>query len=66
MDSWPHIITDLTGAGYSEAKIAERVDTTQPTINRLKLGRQATVRYEVGAKLKKLHVEVMRKRGAAA
>ncbi len=65
MDSWPHIITEIMVAGYSEAQIAERTETTQPTINRLKRGKQSTVRYEVGAAIKKLHADTRRKRRRA-
>lgn len=40
-------IQTLLASGWTEAKIAAEVGTTQPTINRIKRG--ATPSYDVGA-----------------
>lgn len=53
------IVLDLIEAGLSEQEIAQAVGTSQPSINRIKLGKQGKsgVKYELGVKLIELHRE---------
>lgn len=53
------IVIDLIAAGLSEQEIATAVGTSQPSINRIKLGKQGKsgVKYETGVKLVALHRE---------
>jgi hypothetical protein len=53
------VIQDLIARGLTEAAIAERVSAmgvpvSQPTINRLKLGKHARTSYEIGTALRSL------------
>lgn len=51
------IVLDLIHSGLSEQEIAQIVGTSQPSINRIKLGKQGKsgVKYEMGVKLVELH-----------
>lgn len=51
------IVLDLIHSGLSEQEIAQIVGTSQPSINRIKLGKQGRsgVKYEMGVKLVELH-----------
>ena len=51
------IITDLIDANLTEKQIADLADTSQPTINRIKLGNIKTPSYVLYAALVKLHSE---------
>lgn len=60
---WEKLIDDLVKAGLREAAIADRikaagVQTSQPTINRIKSGAIKSVKYELGQALINLHDEV--------
>ena len=48
---WSLAIQDLISAGYTEAQIAKRVGTTQPTIHYLKTGASSDVKYRLGVRL---------------
>lgn len=52
---WKEIISELVAAGLSEQQIADQVGVSQPTINRIKLGRRNRVEHETGEALRKLH-----------
>lgn len=51
------IVLDLIHSGLSEQEIADYVGTSQPSVNRIKLGKQGKsgVKYETGVKLIELH-----------
>lgn len=55
---WKDVITELVASGLSEKEIAARVGVTQPTINRIKLGRRKKVEHEVGEALLNLQKSV--------
>lgn len=50
------ILAELLRSGLSQRVIAERVGTTQPTINRAAKG--ADVRYVTGKAIERLYIEV--------
>lgn len=54
------IIEALLKAGLTESEIAARVGATQPSINRIKRGRQ-NPGYELGVKLHDLKNELCKK-----
>lgn len=58
---WEEIIRDLIAAGLSEGEIATRIGTSQPTINRIKLGRRKRVEHEIGEALLALQRTMKRK-----
>lgn len=49
------VIEDLRAVGLSEKRIAELVDTSQPTIHRIRTGESSDTSYRVGKALEKLH-----------
>lgn len=51
------IINDLSACGLSEADIAKLVNTTAPTINRIKRAGQMPL-WPLGDKLVRLHAEI--------
>lgn len=55
------IVLDLVRSGKSEQEIADYVGTSQPSINRIKLGKQGKsgVKYETGVKLIEMHRAVV-------
>jgi hypothetical protein len=60
-------VIDLVAAGWTEARIAAAVSTTQPTINRIKRGGQRTCNFELGQALTELaakHVTPSKRRVA--
>ena len=61
------LVQELIESGLTEAAIVGRlreagITTSQPTINRLKLGVTANARYDVGNAITALHARVCRKR----
>ncbi|MBD8801920.1 helix-turn-helix domain-containing protein [Pseudomonas syringae] len=50
------MLEQLQAEGWSQARIAERCCTSQPTIHRITKG--GDTRYEVGKAIEKLHQEV--------
>lgn len=61
------LVKELVESGLTETAIVARlkeagISTTQPTINRLKLGVTANARYDVGSAITALHARVCRKR----
>lgn len=64
------LIENLINSGLTENEIVSRlkdlgVQTTQPTINRIKTGAIAKVSYDMGAAIVTLHTKVCRKVKAA-
>ena len=64
------LIENLINSGLTENEIVSRlkdigVQTTQPTINRIKTGSIAKVSYDVGTAIVALHAKVCRKGKAA-
>lgn len=60
---WKTTVTEiLDWSGLSEADVASRVGTTQPTINRIKRGVTKTPTYDVGDALRRMHKSELRKR----
>lgn len=55
---WQKLIEDLLEEGLKEQEIASRVNTTQPTVNRLKRGHIGSPRHALGQALIDLHTEV--------
>jgi hypothetical protein len=51
MANFSQIVQDLVEAGLSEMQIADAVDASQPTINRIKLGKQKNIAYDLGYSL---------------
>ena len=56
-------IIELIAAGVSERDIAARIGVTQPSINRMRNGKQQPT-YEVGKKIADLYEEVCGNKGA--
>lgn len=54
--NWKKIIEEIKEKGYNEKEIAEIVDSTQPTINRLKNGLIKEPLYTLGIRLINLHL----------
>ena len=54
---WPQIIRDLLACGFTQTAIAKAVGLTQPSIPDILLGRQKSVRWEVGDALLSMHQE---------
>lgn len=52
------MLKQLLGLGYSQRAIADRIGTTQPTINRAAKG--ADVRYETGKAIERLYEHEMK------
>ena len=50
---FPEIIEDLVASGLTESEIAARVESTQPSINRIRRGKQ-NPSYALGDALRKL------------
>ncbi|AVX22802.1 hypothetical protein DA456_05035 [Pseudomonas syringae pv. atrofaciens] len=50
------MLSDLTAQGWSQARIAEHCNTTQPTIFRITKG--GDTRYEVGKAIESLHRKI--------
>lgn len=51
----PHqAVAYLAEAGWSESRIAREAGTSQPTIHRLKHGKQLNVSFDVGLRLVRL------------
>lgn len=48
---WTELINELLESGLSEQKIADRIGTSQATVNRIKLGRRKRVQHETGQAL---------------
>ena len=48
---WSLLIQGLISTGYTEAQIAKKVGTTQPTIHYLKTGASSDVKYKLGVRL---------------
>ena len=55
---WKEKLNQLEEAGWSQAKIAERIGVTQGYISQLKNGVRSEPKYGVGQKLIALHTEV--------
>lgn len=49
--NWKILITRIIDKGYTETEIAKHVGCSQPTINRLKLGKIDDPRYTTGASI---------------
>lgn len=49
----------LERGGLSEVELAKRVQTSQPTINRIKNGQSANIRHALGESLRALHKEIV-------
>lgn len=58
------MLAELAAQGWSQARIAEKCGTTQPTIFRITKGGGA--RYEVGKAIEALHKKVTKTKSAAA
>ncbi|MHC8342484.1 hypothetical protein [Pseudomonas sp. RT6P73] len=58
------MLAELAQHGWSQARIAEQCETTQPTIFRITKGGSA--RYEVGKAIVALHKRVLKARRAVA
>lgn len=56
------MLSGLFAMGFSQKAIAEKVDTTQPTIHRASKG--AGVRYETGKAIETLYEEAIQKTAA--
>lgn len=56
------MLTGLFALGFSQKAIADRADTTQPTIHRASKG--AGVRYETGKAIEALYAEAFEKSAA--
>ena len=50
----PNFIEDLVKAGMSEAEIGWSIGRSQPSVNRMRRGKQRTD-YETGRRLEELH-----------
>lgn len=50
----PNFIEDLVRAGMSEAEIGREIGRSQPSVNRMRRGKQGTD-YETGRRLEALH-----------
>lgn len=48
---WKDVVSELVASGLSEKAIADQVGVTQPTINRIKLGRRKKIDHETGEAL---------------
>lgn len=48
---WKEIVSELVASGLSEREIADSIGVTQPTINRIKLGRRRKIDHETGEAL---------------
>lgn len=59
------IITDLKAAGLTEKEIAERVGSSQSSINRFHRGKHEPL-YSVGAEIVKLHAEKCARQAASS
>jgi len=51
------LINELCDAGLTEAAIAKRAGTTQPSINRIRRGKQKP-KYDIADALRALHAEL--------
>jgi len=49
--NWNKVINDIIESGLSEAAIAKKVGTNQPTINRIKSGVTTKVEYSLGVRI---------------
>lgn len=58
MTDFQKLILDLVESGMAEAEIAKAVGVSQPTINRVKSGKQKNIGYALGAALIKMHAEL--------
>jgi predicted XRE-type DNA-binding protein len=58
------MLAELAQHGWSQARIAEQCETTQPTIFRITKGGSA--RYEVGTAIVALHKRVLKAKRTAA
>ena len=56
------MLTALFALGFSQKAIADRIDTTQPTIHRASKG--SGVRYETGKAIESLYSDAMKKSAA--
>lgn len=52
------MLKELSAAGFTQAQVAEKVGTTQPTIHRATKG--SDVGYELGKAIEALHKKVAR------
>jgi predicted transcriptional regulator len=59
-------ILALVSADWTETRIAEAVGSTQPTINRIKTGKQRTCAFELGVALATLASVHAPRKGKAA
>lgn len=66
MANFPELVQELVNSGLSEAKIADAVGFSQPTINRVKLGKQKNIGFALGQSLIELQKKNRRKSKAAA
>jgi transcriptional regulator with XRE-family HTH domain len=56
---WTQIISELKGAGFSQARIAEKCGCGQATISELAMGRTKDPQHSLGQKLLDLHASSM-------
>lgn len=56
---WTQIISELKGAGFSQARIAEKCGCGQATISELAIGRTKDPQHSLGQKLLALHASSM-------
>lgn len=61
---FPKLIEDLIQAGLTEQQIGERIGRSQPSVNRMRNGKQRPD-YEAGARLVDLHRDLCEGRAAA-
>jgi uncharacterized protein YerC len=66
MANFSELVQELVDAGLSEAKIADATGVSQPTINRVKLGKQKNIGYTLGQSLLDLRTKTRRKSKQAA
>lgn len=55
------LVEEIIDSGLTEDAVGALVGASQPTINRIKLGRQKNLSYELGTAILKLHGEVKAK-----
>jgi predicted transcriptional regulator len=53
----PRLIEELLATGLSEADIARLVESSQPTINRIRNGHIKDPKYSLAEALKRVHTE---------
>lgn len=63
---WNEMILELIEAGVCRSEIARRVGLKPPSIPDLLLGRQSSLKWEVGDALIQLHRKHCLKKGASA